>query len=717
MSHSLTFNRLSTFCRRSNHNLLNHRHSNMQSRILAFFPTQISYTMSTKSSNTSVKFVDSHGDYLADAVLLEDRWAMPLYSAQETLPRLPVPSLHETCERFLPTALPLAKTAEETQTLLRAVKEFPKQAQHLQDRLLGRSQTNIGTSWLQEWWNQLAYLQIRDPVVVHVSYFFRCHDDPRLEQLLASSNNNQETNNHSYQACIARSAAVLPAAIQYAQMLKSNQMEPATIGKHDKKTVLCSTQCKYMFHACRIPQKLMDKVRLYFPTREHIVVACRGQFFAIDIDNADVAITQQKWRQVLQECIRRTTPQHSNNNNDSNKTLPPALGWLTAMNRDNWAEARDVLLKQGGPAMEVALESLESSMFMLCMDIDESASTDRERALQFWHGCSESPNKPYVNRWFDKSAAVFVTQNGKLGFQGEHSMLDGMPFVDFCDAMVNQGTVQDDCLDVDHDRDGEALPKITNIFEAVFASMSAEARVEIDQWLEKANKDFITLVSSQELHAQHYRRYGSSTIKKAGCSPDAYMQMAMQLASYRMFGEPLATYESTQVRKFLHGRTETTRTVSPDSLAFCQAMDKSNQALSRSERFEMLQKACSTHVKYVSNAVEGQGVDRHFFGLTMCLRDGEHPPDLFSHELYEKSKRFRLSTSSLPNMAVGFGPVCEDGFGIGYEAQHSSCIFHVTARKEHGWTEQLCEYLGQALDDMRNLYDIGDGDKALRSRL
>jgi carnitine O-acetyltransferase len=31
------------------------------------------------------------------------------------------------------------------------------------------------------------------------------------------------------------------------------------------------------------------------------------------------------------------------------------------------------------------------------------------------------------NRWFDKSIQLFVTENGKAGLQGEHSMMDGMP--------------------------------------------------------------------------------------------------------------------------------------------------------------------------------------------------------------------------------------------------------------------------------------------------
>lgn len=40
------------------------------------------------------------------------------------------------------------------------------------------------------------------------------------------------------------------------------------------------------------------------------------------------------------------------------------------------------------------------------------------------------------NRWFDKSIQLIVTNNGKAGLVGEHSMMDGMPVV----ALANQLT-------------------------------------------------------------------------------------------------------------------------------------------------------------------------------------------------------------------------------------------------------------------------------------
>ena len=46
----------------------------------------------------------------------------------------------------------------------------------------------------------------------------------------------------------------------------------------------------------------------------------------------------------------------------------------------------------------------------------------------FWTGGLKSG----YNRWFDKSIQIVCTKNGKAGYVGEHSMMDGMPAVGLC---------------------------------------------------------------------------------------------------------------------------------------------------------------------------------------------------------------------------------------------------------------------------------------------
>ena len=110
--------------------------------------------------------VESHGDYRAEAYL-EEHIGGNLYSKQHSLPKLPIPSVSETIARFLPTALPLAKSDEEKATLIKACEEFEGQAGELQKRLVERKEGEMkDSSWLQFWWNTLGYLQVSS---VHIT--------------------------------------------------------------------------------------------------------------------------------------------------------------------------------------------------------------------------------------------------------------------------------------------------------------------------------------------------------------------------------------------------------------------------------------------------------------------------------------------------------------------------------------------------------------------
>ena len=58
----------------------------------------------------------------------------------------------------------------------------------------------------------------------------------------------------------------------------------------------------------------------------------------------------------------------------------------------------------------------------------------------------------------------------------------------------------------------------------------------------------------------------------AGLSPDAYVQMTLQLAWYKSRGSFTATYETALTRAFDKARTETIRTLSEDSRAWVLSM-------------------------------------------------------------------------------------------------------------------------------------------------
>src|SRR5687768_13455371 len=75
------------------------------------------------------------------------------------------------------------------------------------------------------------------------------------------------------------------------------------------------------------------------------------------------------------------------------------------------------------------------------------------------------------------------------------------------------------------------------------------------------------IIQDLELKLTMFTEYGKGFIKKCRISPDAYLQMALQLAYYRDAGNLCLTYEASMTRLFREGRTETVRPVTIESAA------------------------------------------------------------------------------------------------------------------------------------------------------
>lgn len=101
--------------------------------------------------------IESNGDYRNES-FLEAHIGGPLYENQQNMPRLPVPEISDTLRRFLPTALPLARTESEKEALKEACRAFADQTEELQERLIRRRNGDMAeSSWIQEWWNQVSW--------------------------------------------------------------------------------------------------------------------------------------------------------------------------------------------------------------------------------------------------------------------------------------------------------------------------------------------------------------------------------------------------------------------------------------------------------------------------------------------------------------------------------------------------------------------------------
>jgi len=150
----------------------------------------------------------------------------------------------------------------------------------------------------------------------------------------------------------------------------------------------------------------------------------------------------------------------------------------------------------------------------------------------------------------------------------------------------------------------------------------------------------------------------------AGLSPDAYVQMALQLAWYKTRGNFTAIYETALTRSFDKARTETIRTLTGDSRAWVLSMmDKSTtvcraillvpplvliKLIKAVTRLALLRSAIQTHNSLSREAATGRGIDRHLLGLRLMMRpEAGEKAALFGDPLFDRSQEWKLSTSAL----------------------------------------------------------------------
>lgn len=256
-----------------------------------------------------------------------------------------------------------------------------------------------------------------------------------------------------------------------------------------------------------------------------------------------------------------------------------------------WTRNRQDLLKDATNA--ASIDVIERSAFIVCLD-DTNPVTKDEISRACWHGEGR-------NRYFDKALQFIVFDNGKAGFNGEHSMMDATPTHRLCE-FVCEGIAKNSF------KTGPPASKLAEPPQLAFHLSSNQVA-----YIQTAETTFAKIAEKEDLRVVSFEAFGKNAIKKWGVSPDGFAQMAIQLAYYKMYGKCGATYESAQTKKFAYGRTETCRSVSVESVEWTKAM--SNPELSLKTKGMLGRKAIYAQGAYMADCVEGRGVDRHFLGI------------------------------------------------------------------------------------------------------
>lgn len=385
------------------------------------------------------------------------------------------------------------------------------------------------------------------------------------------------------------------------------------------------------------------------------------------------------------------------------------VGVLSSDQRDTWTQTREHLLSLS-PTNRKSINSIEDSLF--CVSLDSSVLALSEGHPAPAHACTpkwvdalarncSGAGRGGHNRWFDKALTIVVEPNGRAGMMGEHSPCDALIPSIVCDFAAAEACPAP----------GTELPaELTSAGEgAAWKKLSWVVDKQTQQSIITSGQNAVQAATHSDIRTLWFDEYGADWIKKVGKhAPDAYLQMALQLAFAKTHNKQVSTYETASTRLFKHGRTDVIRSFSDEAYDFVSGVQAGKPA---EELYKLLTAATKAHNSQTRESSTGKGIDRHMTGLRLLMRaeDGEAPA-IFSDPLFAESQSWRLSTSGLSAgdrfAGTGFGTgYATESYGINYLAGAHLLKFGIESKD--GATTAFAKSVVEALRDMRRICEQG----------
>ncbi|EAS45715.1 choline/carnitine O-acyltransferase [Photobacterium profundum] len=585
------------------------------------------------------------------------------FSCQKELPIMPVPSLNKTCHKLIEWAEPLLTQKEQTRTK-KVIDQFLQpggEGEKLQNELIKWGSKHAPSNWSAAAWQDI-YLESRGPLAINSNVFYYLKS--KLDVKTCS------------QANIA--AALIVSIYNFISLIDKKEL---TVDMQ-KDMPLCMNQYKNLFSSIRIAQQGMDKFKVS-SSRKHIVAMHNQRIFQVDILDEKGNVRSPSSIESDLDCIISISGEGQN------------VGVLTTMPRDTWAKSRANLLQISINNRE-SMTVIEDAAFVLCLD-ENTPDEINEVSKQLLHGDGS-------DRFFDKSLQFIVFKNGKTGINFEHTGVDGSVMLRLVAHIYDTiDKVSVDEKDAFTDTEGSLAQRVKEVEFDLGSVLTQTTRAAVDLFVQHS--------ANNQIRVLNFKPFGKNQIKQFGVSPDAFVQLALQLAEHKLYGKCYSAYEAVMTRTFLDGRLDVLYTVTPESMAFIHNIrtpDCSIQA-----KIDSLIQATRVHVERANECRFGHGIYTHLLALKYRYKVAGHDigidtlPEIFTNEGYQALTHSVVCTSTTSEYGVelaGYGPLVDDGFGIRYFKRNDSICFNITSRTDmQDKLDLMRVYIEQSLLEMADL--------------
>ncbi|MDG3084923.1 choline/carnitine O-acyltransferase [Vibrio hannami] len=589
------------------------------------------------------------------------------FSHQSKLPEMPVPELTITFKKLIEWAEPLLTESELNEAKIEVDKflEPGGEGEKLQKNLIEWAQESTVSNWSAPVWKNI-YLDARHSLTINSNVFYY------LKSKLDEKSNSQ-----------AHIAAALTATVY--DFIGSVDNELLSVDMQ-KDRYLCMNQYKNIFSSVRIPCVGSDQFKVS-KCRKSIIVLHNQKMFQVDI------LDESGRRRVVPDIEHDLQLILSIGDKGQN------FGLLTTTPRESWAFDRKHLLDISENNQR-AMQIIEDAAFVLCLDNgNPDAITDISK--QLLHGGGE-------DRYFDKALQFVVFNNGKTGINFEHTGVDGSVMLRMIGHIYNS-------IDKVSVQEGQ-VNKLVAKSDARLQEIEFYLDETLVDAIQNAKNAFHQHVENTQTRVLSFSHFGKDRIKQFGVSPDAFVQLALQLAEFKLYGKFFSAYEAVMTRTFLDGRIDVLYTVSPESSAFVKSLVVEDQNVEISQ--DLLRKAAQQHVNRAKECRFGEGVYSHCLALQHRYKKAgkelgiDAMPSIFNSHVYKALTNSVVCTSTTSDYGVelaGYGPIVDNGYGIRYFIRNDSICFNMTSRTALSENlDKMHRYIEQSLVEMGELMETGD---------
>ncbi|KAK3853986.1 hypothetical protein Pcinc_039499, partial [Petrolisthes cinctipes] len=609
-----------------------------------------------------------------------------LYSCQRSLPRMPVPPLDETLNKLLDSLKPLCSEEE--------LKNYAKQANHFESTIGPRLQRFLylkswwAPNYVSDWWEKYVYLMSRCPLLNNSNYY-------ALDHYIWCPTNRQ----------VSRAANVVHSILSMKRKIDREELQPLLL----RNTIpVCMAQYERLFSTVRVPGEEVDEL-LHYESCEsrHIVVWRQGLFYQLSIyDDKNQLLSVTVLEQFFQDIIN-DADKHKESVSESERSV----AGLSNLPRKEWARILREHFTTGINSDNMDL--INKAVFMVIL-FDKSPESISDKGKTLLHADGRT-------LWCDKSVNICFFPDGQCGLNVEHSMADAPAMGHVWEYAMTMEVIERRYLD-----NGQVMPPPKN-FKQGKIPLPRRIIWDITDVLEKEINRVVTLNQKHnddvDLEIRNHNKFGKGVIKKARISPDAFIQISLQLAYYRHTGRFCQTYEASATRLYQNGRTETVRSCTEESAAFVRAMVEGR--MGKEDLLRLLRQSGNWHQKLYRDAMNGLGIDRHLFALYVVSKGLGYESQFLESVI---RRPWTLSTSQQPQQQIqantpdinlepfrkmcspggGFGPVSDDGYGVSYMLPTEyNMFFHVSSKRSCSTTDsrKFADLLFKSMDDIRLLFD------------